>query len=64
MLKELGFSVADWLKNPRKILHNQLALAKFEYFWDTWKNMSIVQNNREKRGRESISPEDEVALVW
>ena len=29
MLKELGFSVADWLKNLRKIVHNQLALTKF-----------------------------------
>ena len=26
--------------------------------------MSIVQNNREKKGRQPISPEDEVALVW
>ena len=25
--------------------------------------MSIVQNNREKKGRQPISPEDEVALV-
>ena len=26
--------------------------------------MSIVQSNCEKKGRQPISPEDEVALVW
>ena len=26
--------------------------------------MSIAQNNREKKGPQLISPEDEVALAW
>ena len=57
MWKELVFSVAD--------LHNQLALTKFGILLGHLeKDVNSTLNNREKKGRQPISPEDEVALVW
>ena len=47
---------------PWLILHKQLVLIKFGRHCDIRKMMSIIQGNRQEKGKRARSPGDKVSL--